>query len=89
MFSEREKIYQPKRPSRFSGINVFWPQIIQNVSIFCGSDELQFDPVLLLKSMGEYALRVIKSIILEARRRQHMRKHDENENFRSKKSSEW
>ena len=34
MFSNREKIFQSKRTSRFSGINVFRPKIIQNVSIF-------------------------------------------------------
>ena len=28
------------------------------------------------------------SVVLEARRRQHMRQHGENENFRSQKSSE-
>ena len=52
-FPKVKKLSQSKRMVIFSGLNIFGPKIIQNVSIFQPSDQSHFDPVLLLQSTKE------------------------------------
>ena len=82
-----EKIYEAKPFHRFRENSIFDPQNLQDVSIFEKFDEPRPDPVLLLKSTGICSTSHLR-ISLEARRRQHMRQHGENEKNESQNSSE-